>query len=277
MSHPTDLEDELRAHGFAVLRAVMREQGDEQVGLAASGAAFWLVISALPTAIAAVSLFGLVVKPQEVAGDLGNLAGAAPGSVGSLITGQLRQVASADHAGLTIGLIVSLVFAVWSASAGIYNLDRAVRDAYGLPRQRYTEARARAFAGAFVLVVILGTIALATSAALAHSPAVLAAVVGLPVVLGGITMAVCGLYRFAADQPMRLRDLLPGALASATGTVVLLAAFGAYASMSTHYTAVYGSLGGAVIAMVATYLAVYMVLLGAVLNVQLLRRRSAPS
>ena len=34
---------------------VLREQGVEAVGLAAAGATFWLVISAFPTAIAAVS------------------------------------------------------------------------------------------------------------------------------------------------------------------------------------------------------------------------------
>ena len=62
--------------------AVARRQTDMQVGLAAAGAAFWLVISAFPTAIAVVTLFGLVVSPQRVAADLGNLASAAPASLG---------------------------------------------------------------------------------------------------------------------------------------------------------------------------------------------------
>jgi uncharacterized BrkB/YihY/UPF0761 family membrane protein len=90
--------------------------------------------------------------------------------------------------------------------------------------------------------------------------------------LGGTTVAVGALYRFAVGQRMSVRTLLPGALVSAAGTVLLLAGFSVYASISTHYTAVYGSFAGAVIAMVATYLAVYVVLLGAVLNVELVRR-----
>ena len=56
-----------RAEVVRLARAVMREQAQEQVGLAASGAAFWLIISAFPTAIAAVSVFGLVVSPGDVA------------------------------------------------------------------------------------------------------------------------------------------------------------------------------------------------------------------
>jgi membrane protein len=257
---------------ISLASAVLKEQGTEQLGLAASGAAFWLVISALPTATAAVNLFGLVVAPQQVAGDLGHLASTAPGSVGSLIADQLRRIAAADHAGLTIGLAVSLALAVWTASAGIYNLDRAVRDAYGLPRQRYADARARAFGGAFVVVVSLGAVAFATSAELAHSPAVLTMVVGGPIVFVATTAGVCGLYRFAVGQPKRVRALLPGALGSATGTVLLLAGFGAYAALSTHYAAIYGSFAGAVVVMLATYLAVYAVLLGAVLNVEIAQR-----
>ena len=104
---------------------MLREQGVEAVGLAAAGATFWLVISAFPTAIAAVSLFGLVVSPEKVATDLGNLATGAPASLGSLVTTQLRRVAASDHARLSLGLATSLLFALWSASAGVYNLDRA--------------------------------------------------------------------------------------------------------------------------------------------------------
>ena len=135
-------------HLSRVLRvsgSLLREQAVEAVGLAAAGATFWLVISAFPTAIAAVSLFGLVVSPERVAADLGDLATGAPASLGSLVTDQLRRVAASDHTHLSLGLAASLLFALWSASAGVYNLDRAIRVAYGLSPQRYAEARGRAW------------------------------------------------------------------------------------------------------------------------------------
>jgi len=247
-------------------RAVAREQAAEQVGLAASGAAFWLMISAFPTITASVSLFGLVVSPGEVASDLGTLARAAPTSLGSLITEQLHRVAAADRAGLSIGLALSAVLAVWSASAGVYNLDRAVRDAFGLPRQRYLEARGRALVGAFVVVVALGVAALGAS--LVHPPALVAALVGVPVALVGVTLAVAAMYRFSVGPTVRVRHLLPGAVVAAVGIVVLLAGFAAYLAVSTRFAAVYGAFTGAAIGMMGTYLAVYAVLLGAVLNMQ---------
>jgi membrane protein len=253
----------------ALASAVQREQSAEQVGLAASGAAFWLVISAFPTGTAVVSLFGLVVSPAQVADDLGGLARAAPSSLGSLITEQLQRVAAADRAGLSIGLAVSVVLAVWSASAGVYNLDRAIRYSFGLPRQRYVEARARALAGAFAVVVVLGSLALAGTVVGSHASAVAIALVGVPSVLVALTLGVATLYRFSIGPTVRPRQLLPGAATAAVAVVVSLAAFAAYLALSTRYAAVYGAFAGVVIGMIGLYFAVYAVLLGAVLNAQL--------
>jgi membrane protein len=248
---------------------VVREQSAEAVGLAAAGASFWLVISSFPTAIAAVSLFGLVVSPERVASDLANLASEAPASLGSLVTDQLRRVAATDHASLSLGLAASLVFALWSASAGVYNLDRAIRVAYGLAPQRYADARARALLGAVAVVVLLGIGALAISAAVGRSRAPLVVLIAVPTLLVAVAAGVAALYRFSVGAKVRARALLPGAIASSVGVVSALGGFGAYVAWSKHYTAVYGVFAGAVIGMLGTYLAVYVVLLGAVLNAQL--------
>jgi membrane protein len=257
--------------GVVVLTTgIMREQSDEQIGLAAAGAAFWLVISALPTAIAVVSLFGLAVSPERVASDLGALARNTPSSLGGLLTQQLKKVAASDHAGLSLGFAISLVLAVWSASAGVWNLDRAIRVAYGRPPQSYLEARARALLGAVVVVLILGLSAIASSIAEARA-STLFGVFGIPVGLLAVTCGVCAFYRFAIGHPVALRRLLPGAATSAIGVLVASAVFGAYVAVSTRYTAVYGAFAGVVVGMLAVYLAVYVVLLGAVLNMQLAR------
>jgi membrane protein len=246
----------------------MREQSAEQVGLTASGAAFWLVISALPTAIAVVSLFGLVVSPERVASDLGALASYAPGSLGALLTQQLRKVTAGDPAGLSLGFAISFVLAVWSASAGIWSLDRAIRGAYGLPPQRYVEGRTRALLGALVVVVLLGLTALATSVPGARN-SMIVDVLGIPVALLTATVGIGAFYRFAIGRPVALRRVLPGAVTSAIGVLLASAGFAAYVALSTRYTAVYGAFAGVVIGMLAVYLAVYVVLLGAVLNMQL--------
>jgi membrane protein len=261
-----------------LLRGVMREQAEEQVGLAASGAAFWLVIAAFPTAIAVVNIFGLVVSPGNVAKDLGGLARAGPSTFGSTMTAQLQRVAAADHVGLSTGLAVSLVLAIWSASGGVYNLDRAIRTAYGLRPQRYVDARGRALAGAFITVLALGAVAFISagiSGELAHVPVAVVAIVAIPVLVVFASAAIAGLYRFSIGHRVAFRAVVPGSIASAFGLTLVVAGFSTYLRFSSRYDAVYGALAGAVIAMIGAYLAVYVVLLGAVLNVQLTGADSA--
>jgi uncharacterized BrkB/YihY/UPF0761 family membrane protein len=72
-------------------------------------------------------------------------------------------------------------------------------------------------------------------------------------------------------QRVAVRAVLPGAVTSAIGVLLVTAGFGAYVAVSARYTAVYGAFAGLVIGMLAVYLAVYVVSLGAVLNMQLSR------
>jgi membrane protein len=261
-------------HLIGLAGRVAREQSQERVGLAASGAAFWFVITVFPAAIAAVTIFGLVVDPHDVAKDLGSIASSGPDSLGANLSQQLHRAASTDRTGLSVGLAVSVVLAIWTASAGVYNLGRAVRVAYGLGPDEYVRARLRALVGAFAIIVALGVVAIVSgevSALLATVPAVVVGIIGVPLLLVIVAAIVAGAYHFAIDDPIPLRDLAPGALFSSVGLLLVGTGFGAYVAASTRYTAVYGALAGVAVAMIASYLATYVVLIGAVINVQLTR------
>lgn len=257
----------------------MREQSSEQVGLAASGAAFWLVITVLPTAIAAVSLYGLVVTPERVADNLAGLADNGPQSLGVVFADQLKKVAAGSQTGLTVGLVVSIVLALWSASAGVYNLERAIRSAYGVAPQMYVRARGRAIVGAVVVVLSVGVVALAaTTAAVVtdYLPSYVAFAIGIPVLVALLAAIIVVLYRYSVGHRIKIGSQWPGAFAAAVALVIVVGGFGVYLRFSTRYTAVYGALAGTVIGMIGTYLAVYVVLLGAVLNAQLAAMRATP-
>ncbi len=250
---------------------MLREQTAEQVGLAASGAAFWLVIAILPTAIAVISLYGLVVSPQTVATNLAGIAHNGPDTLGATLAQQLEKVAASDHAGLTAGLVVSILLALWSASAGVYNLERAIRAAYGFGPEEYVRARGRALIGAGVVVMSLGVAALISGAAAVvadYLPTVVVIVATIPILVAAGTGIIAILYRYSVGHRLALRRQLPGALTASIGLAVVVGAFAVYLHFSTRYTAVYGTLAGTVIGMVGTYLGVYVVLLGAVLNAQ---------
>jgi membrane protein len=257
---------------IGLIGRVAREQSQQRVGLAASGAAFWFVITIFPAAIAAVNIFGLVVDPHDVAKDLSSIASSGPDSLGGYLSQQLHRAASADRSGLSVGLAVSVLAAVWTASAGVYNLARAIRVAYGLGPDPYVRARLRALVGALAVVIALGLAAIisrAVSSLLATVPAVIVGIVGIPLLLVIVAVIVGGNYRFSIDDPVPVRTLLPGAVFSAVSLLLVGTGFVFYVTSSTHYTAVYGTLAGVAVGMIAAYLATYVVLIGAVLNVQL--------
>jgi membrane protein len=252
-------------------RRATSEQSSDRVGLAASGAAFWLLIAVFPAVLAAVSLFGLLFTPAEVARRLASVAAAGPDSLGSVVARQLRHVAATNPARLSVGLVVSVVLALWSTSAGVYNLVRAVRVAYGLPTLRYVDARLHALRGAIIVVLGLGLVA-AVSATITdlldRSAKGVEALVGVPLLLLLVAGLAASLYRFSVRRPVALRRLAPGAVATAVAVVGLLVAFDVYLHLSTRFTAVYGALAGVVLAMLFAYLAIYAMLLGAVVNAQ---------
>jgi membrane protein len=257
---------------IGLIGRIAHEQSQERVGLAASGAAFWFVITIFPAAIAAVSIFGLVVSPEAVAKDLSTLASSGPDSLGANLSQQLHRIATASRAGLSVGLAVSVAAAVWTSSAGVYNLARAIRLAYGLGPDSYVRARLRALVGAVGVVVALGLAAVisgAVSSLLASVPAVVVGVVGIPLLLAVVAAVIGGAYRFSLDDPTSVRTLVPGAVFSSVVLLLVGTGFAVYAASSTHYTAVYGALAGVAVVMIAAYLATYVVLIGAVLNVQI--------
>jgi membrane protein len=94
-------------------------------------------------------------------------------------------------------------------------------------------------------------------------------IIGVPLLLVIVAVIVGGSYRFSIDDPVPVRTLVPGAVVSSVGLLLVGTGFGLYAASSTHYTAVYGALAGVAVVMIAAYLATYVVLIGAVVNVQL--------
>jgi membrane protein len=212
------------------------------------------------------------VSPQTVARNVASLGRNGSGSLGETLAQQLQKVATSDHAGLTAGLVVSLVLALWSASAGVYNLERAIRAAYGFAPEEYARARVRALVGTVAVVFGLGFVALISTAAaivIDVLPVGVTIVAAVPLLVCTVATVIATLYRYSVGHLAVLRSQWPGAISASICLGVVVGGFVVYLRISTRYTAVYGTLAGTVVGMIGTYLCVYVVLLGAVLNAQL--------
>jgi membrane protein len=90
--------------------------------LIAAGVAFYATLALFPAMIVVVSVYGLVMDPEEIAAQVRTL-GVLPGDVRSILTGQLDALARAPSGRLSLSLAFGVLVAPverlgWDAGAG---------------------------------------------------------------------------------------------------------------------------------------------------------------
>jgi membrane protein len=263
---------------WQVVRRAMKEASADNVPMLAGGVAYFAFLAIFPALIAAVSIYGLVAEPVTVAAQLRDTAAVLPESAQPLIADQLNAVVSTSGGALTIGLIVSVVAALWSASGGTGNLIKAVNIAYDEDESRGA-IKLRGIAlgltvGAILFVLLtLGLVALVPivldALPLGVVGRVLAQVVRWVLLIAVVVVALAVVYRVAPDRDApRFRWVSVGALVAALLWIIGSVGFSLYVNFFGNYNKTYGALGGVVVLMLWLYLTSYIVLLGAEINAE---------
>ena len=241
--------------------------------MASAGAAFWLTIALFPAVTAAISIFGLVVDQQELNDAFNDLGNERQGSLGAAVSKQVAALTEAPASSLSAGLIISLIFSLWSVSNGSYNLMRAIRLSYGLLPQGYVVARFRGLVAGTVAVFMLGFVAFGSSAANSVNNSLsgwrqlaFTTFVFLPVTTVVLTTLLSLLFRYSVATRTGVRGLLPGALIATFSLVLLATGLGLLLSTFGGDSAVYGVAAGAVSGLIAVYTAIYIIVLAAIVN-----------
>jgi membrane protein len=253
---------------------VAAAQSRERTSLSAAAVAFWAAIAVTPTLIAISIIFGRIVDPQVLDEAVKTLRDSAPDSFASLLANQLQTASQASTSTVSWSLVLSLITVLWAVSSGIYAFLRAVRVAYGMDPQHYINARALAFIGALVIVVVLGVLLLASAAGAAWASSLdepwrsiaftLGIAVGLVIVTGLLVLT----FRVAVGRQVP-GGHWRGAAFGAIGSLAVSIGFGVYLRFATSYQAMYGALASTVILSLVLYVATYVILIGAVANAQL--------
>lgn len=175
----------------------------------AGGVAFFAFLAIFPAIIAALTLYGLIADPQTVAAQVRDLSAVLPQQAQPIVADQLQSVTATSGRALGIGLIVSLLAALWSASSGTGNLIKAVNLAYDEDETRgFLKVRGIALlltVGAIVFV--LATLALVTvvpvvldALSLGTAATVVAQIVRWLLLVLVVVAALAVVYRFAPDR-----------------------------------------------------------------------------
>ena len=84
----------------------------------AAGVVFYSLLAMFPAIAAFVSLYGLVADASTIDAHLSLLSGVMPGGATDIVHEQVRKIADNNGGSLTLGFVLGLALALWSANAG---------------------------------------------------------------------------------------------------------------------------------------------------------------
>jgi membrane protein len=255
--------------------------GRDNISIMAAGAAYYLILAMVPAMSALVLTYGLVADPVTIERHVSALAGVMPAEALKLLSDQLDTLVSAPRAGLGIGLVVSVVIALWSSLGSTVALMQALTVAYGGREDRgifrfYGLAVGLTVGtvlfGLAALVLIAGVPAAAATLPMPDFSRELLALARWPMLAALALLGLGTLYRVAPNRnPPGWDFLRAGTIAASLLWLVGSAAFSFYVAHFGAYDRTYGSLGAVAILLVWLYASAYIVLVGAELNGELAR------
>jgi membrane protein len=256
--------------------------GKDNLSALAAGAAFQSLLSLFPTLTAVVSLYGLVADPNMVERQITAMQGVLPPEAVKLIATWLQALVQGPATKFGIGLIVSVLLALWSMWSATGMLMTAVNICYGEEEKRdFISFNLHALALGAGLA-LFGVAALALVAVLPAALAFLPVsdawgdVLGLvrwPILAGIVILALAIVYRYAPDRAEPKWQWISWGSVAATALWVLGSiAFTIYVSKVGSYDKTYGSLGAVIILLLWFYLTAYVILAGAELDAEIKRQ-----
>ena len=278
-SRPTQLP---KAGWKDVLRRTLQEVKADNVPITAAGVAFYGMLALVPAMIAIVSVYGLVVSPEEAARQVEDLTAALPAEAARLLVDQIQSITGGNSSGLGIKLAASLAGLLWSASSGTTALIRGLGIAYDEPEGRgFVKLRSRALlltvAAVIGAVIVLGLTvvlpAILDAAGLGSVGKTIGLVLRWPILALLFIVGLSALYRYGPDRDKaKWRWVSVGSLVATALWMIGTALFGFYTSRFASYNETYGTLAGAVVLLLWLYLTSLVVLIGAELNSELERQ-----
>lgn len=264
---------------LAVFKAVIDRLREHHMPMIAGSLSYYAFLAIFPAAIAAASIYGMVLDPDDLTTQIEDISSALPAETAEFIEVQLTEIVDSNESGLGFAAVISIIAALWSASAGTKALMTGIDIAYDTPEDRpFIVLRGMA------LVITLGLIVFLVVAASAVTflPDLMSAVGagdlarGLiefgrwPAIFVFIIIGLGFLYKIAPNRPASKSPWISiGAIVVAVVWLLATVALSAYTRFAGDLGAAYGTLGGAIVLMLWFFMSGLIVLVGAELNAEL--------
>lgn len=255
----------------------MKKINDSDVDAWSGQSAFFIIISFFPFMLLLVSLLRTMhIAESQIMGELTTLL---PSAVLDFILNVVNEATSHTETAI---VSVSVIAALWAISRSMFAVTKGLCSVYETEETRnyfltriisffYTIAFFVVLAITLLILVFGGTIATflvqlfpqfkATALLILTFRSIVAAVV--------LTLMFLLMYKVLPNNPMRLRELLPGALFTSLGWLIFSRLFSFYIDNFSNYSNLYGSLTAIVLLMLWLYFCMYILFLGGTVNMWL--------
>ncbi|MEW9668680.1 YihY/virulence factor BrkB family protein [Ammoniphilus sp. 3BR4] len=246
---------------------------DDLFGLSAQ-CAYYFLLSVFPFLIFTLSLLAfLPINSEQVMQVIHEYI---PQGVSRGVEDHLRSIIDVKRKGT---LSFGILFSLFTASAAMDAIVKAVNKAYGLP-DRKSFIHSRLLSMILTVGMLLVVISALVLSVFGHSIgdwmhaklAIPEQKINLWHILRWIinfiivTVVFIGIYYFAPNTCLTCKEVLPGAVLAAIGWQVSSLAFSYYVNNWGNYSATYGSLGGVIVLLLWFYLCALIILIGGEIN-----------
>jgi membrane protein len=253
------------------LMALWRRTDRAELGLIAAGVAFFGFLAIFPAIAAIIALWGFAADPAVLRDQIEPLRQFLPTDAFAVLSGQVEALISTNSGKLGLSSLLSLLFALWSARAGVAALIRGMNAIHHLPNRDGFWHQLRAVVLTLVLVAlvlmamfsaVIGPL-LARFLPIGTGTALILEVVNLALSLAFVTLAIAAIYHLGPNRSRAPRIFTRGLFIALILWALVSRGFVLYLANFNTYNQVYGSIGAIAALLMWFYLSAYAVLLGA--------------
>lgn len=265
------------------LMSLQEKISDDYIGLVAAGIAFYFLLAAFPAIAGLISLYGLMANPYEITEQFQYFERFLPEQAYDILIMQAEKVASSHEGILSLGIVIGLLVAVWSASKGVRALIKGLNIAWSLHERRNVFALG---VTGYVLTLAMMVYFIVSLSLVAGVPLVLKYfffsefmtqlfdMARWPILFFGGVVGLEILYYFGpCHERPRWRWASWGSFVATSLWLASSVMFSFFVAHAGNYNEMYGSLGAVIVLMLWFWISAGMIMFGAEVNAVLSAHR----
>ena len=252
----------------------VNEVTEKHTGAYAAQSAYFFMLSMIPIILLLLTI--VQFTPVTKADVMTAMVQVFPErSMQSFMVGIVNEVYNQSR---TVIPVTALV-AIWSAGKGVLAISAGLNDAYEIDETRnyvYLRIRASFYTVLFILAIVLGlvlsvfgnSISIFVNHRFPFLQETTSMILQMRTIFSFAVMMVLSLliYHFLPNRKERFRDLIPGAVFTSLGWLVISFIFSMYLSIFRGFSGLYGSMTAIILVMLWLYFCMYVMLLGGLIN-----------